>query len=71
MKQIGETIWVNGGRGSFGISLFEREGKMEVRGAPVDGFNLEVDMQAIKDWGGTVPIPSLKRMLENIEKGGK
>lgn len=71
MKQIGETIWVNSGRGSFGISLFEKEGKLEVRGAPVGGFDLEVDMKTIKDWGGLVPTPSLKRMLENAKKGGQ
>ena len=68
MKTLMNT-WCTSARGTFGISVLEnQDGDLELRGSSVSGLDEKFDLKTIEDWGGSVSINDLERMINFIKE---
>ena len=71
IKVIDRT-WVTSGMHTIGIVVTENEvGERRLRSAVCIGKDEEKDVKYIRDWGGTVTINDLERMIKLVKESEK
>ena len=67
------STWVSTQYGNIGIAAIKDTIKNEtrVRALPVMGANRKQDEKDICDWGGTIAITDLKKIIKLAETNGK
>ena len=67
-----DCTWVTHAAGTLGIVVTENEeGERRLRAANCQGGNEEHDKKYIAEWGGSVAIPDLERMIALVKENPK